>query len=161
MRRHPLHRHLATAAAIAATAAALAACGSGDPTETAASATAEPTASASATAEPTATASATEPGADPRLEVLVGTWEADEEEVGPHGSTLAVAEDGTAELASFANQHGSYAGAIVLGDADPHRFEGTEPETGEAIVLELAYDAGADTLAVTYPDGATYVHTRA
>ncbi|GAA1678585.1 hypothetical protein GCM10009830_27120 [Glycomyces endophyticus] len=158
MRRHPLRRHLATATAALA---GLAACGTGDPSDPATSATAEPTASASATAEPTPTESATESGTDPRLEVLVGTWEADEEEVGPHGSTLVIAEDGTAELTSFANQHGPYVGAVTLGDADPHRFEGTEPETGEDIVLELAYDAEADTLAVTYPDGAVYVHARA
>jgi hypothetical protein len=153
-----MRRHLITAAAIAAL-AGLAACGSAeggepDPTPTT-------TAGASASASPTAADSTSESAIDPRLEVLVGTWEADPDEVGPHGSTLAINEDGTAELSSFANQHGAYEGEIILGDADPHRFEGTEPETGDDIVLEFEFDAEADTLAVTYSEGETYVHTRA
>ncbi|WP_112138354.1 hypothetical protein [Glycomyces dulcitolivorans] len=154
-----MRRHLITTTAAIAALAGLAACGTAeggepDPTPTT-------SASASASASPTVAESTSEPGVDPRLEVLVGTWEADSDEVGPHGSTLTINEDGTAELSSFANQHGSYEGEIILGDADPHRFEGTEPETGDDIVLEFEFDAEADTLAVTYPEGETYVHTRA
>lgn len=67
---------------------------------------------------------------DPRLEVLVGTWEADYEDVGPHGSRLVIRDDGAAEFSGAVNLHGAYEGAIFLGDARPHRFEGVEPETG-------------------------------
>ncbi|MEU5874037.1 hypothetical protein AB0A73_21080 [Glycomyces sp. NPDC047369] len=154
-----MRRHLIAAAALAAL-AGLAACGTAEgaePEGTVPQTTASAVAGESSSVEQSTGAADT----DPRLEVLVGTWEADPEEVGPHGSTLRIDEDGTAVLDSFANQHGAYEGAIVLGDAEPHRFEGTEPETGDDIVLELEFDAAADTLAATYPDGAVYVHTRA
>lgn len=97
---------------------------------------------------------------DPRLEVLVGTWEADVEEVGPHGSRLTVNEDGTATYMSGANLHGPYEGEIILGDAEPHRFEGVESETGEETSLEFEFDAEADTLTLTTAGGESYVHTR-
>lgn len=101
-------------------------------------------------------------GIDPRLEAIVGTWEADTDEVGPHGSTLQIDEDGTATLSSFANQHGDYEGTVTLNDGDPNVFVGTEPETGEEITVQIVYDAAADTLTLEYPgDGGIYAHTRA
>jgi hypothetical protein len=154
---------LLTAAAVVVL-AGLAACDAGsragaDPTEVN-----TPTAAATATASaPEEEAPAETPtGIDPRLEVLVGTWEADTDETGPHGSALTIEEDGTASLSSFANQHGDYEGAVTLSDGDPHVFTGTEPETGEAITVGLEYDAEADTLTLVYPgEGGTYAHTRA
>jgi hypothetical protein len=100
--------------------------------------------------------------ADPTLEAIVGTWEADYEDVGPHGSTLTIDEDGTASLLSFASQHGTFEGEVFLGEGDPHRFDGTEPESGLVISVGLEYDESADTLTLVYPsEGGTYVHTRA
>lgn len=99
--------------------------------------------------------------ADGRLEMLVGTWEADTDDVGPHGSTLAISEDGTATLLSFASQQGTFEGEVFLGDGDPHRFDGTIPESGTEISVQLTYDADTDTLTLAYPDeGGEYVHTR-
>ncbi|WP_026930601.1 hypothetical protein [Glycomyces tenuis] len=97
---------------------------------------------------------------DPRLEAIVGTWEAEYEDVGPHGSSLTIEEDGTATLRSFANQHGPYEGEIILGSQDPHRFEGVESETQDEIVVEFGFDPEADTLTLTYPSGESYVHHR-
>ncbi|WP_030155322.1 hypothetical protein [Glycomyces sp. NRRL B-16210] len=163
-----------TAAAVLAL-ACLAACGTAEPpvpapsesdTDVAATATASESPTAIPSATPSEIPSATPveqtsaPDIDPRLAILVGTWEADVEEVGPHGSTLEIFEDGTASLATFLNQHGPYEGVIILGTADPHRFEGTEAETCGQVVIEFGFDPEADTLTLEYEGGA-YVHTRA
>lgn len=93
---------------------------------------------------------------------VVGTWEAGYDDVGPHGSTLTVNEDGTASLSSFASQHGSFEGTVYFGEGDPSVFTGTVAEDGTEIEVGLEYDENADTLTLTYPgEGGTYVHTRA
>jgi hypothetical protein len=98
---------------------------------------------------------------DPVLKAAAGTWEADYEDVGPHGSTLTINEDGTATLRSFASQTGDFEGQVFLSEGDPQRFEGTEPESGTYIEVELVFDQEADTLTLTYPsEGGTYVHHR-
>ncbi|MFG3339338.1 hypothetical protein [Glycomyces sp. NPDC048151] len=157
-----MRRSLLTATALLAL-AGLAACDAGnlggdDPAEentTVAEAAPGSTAEEEAPAEePT--------GIDPRLEAIVGTWEADYDDVGPHGSTLTIEEDGTAVLSSFANQHGDYEGTVNMNDGDPNVFVGTEPETEEEITVQLVYDAEADTLTLEYPgDGGIIAHTRA
>lgn len=159
-----MRRSLLTAAALIALAGATACSGNqpgGDPTETPTTG-AETTAPAESEAPTETEDPGEEPtGIDPRLEILVGTWEADTDETGPHGSELTINEDGTASLSTFVNQHGAYEGEITLGDADPHVFTGTEPETEDELTVELEFDAEADTLTLVYPDeGGTYVHTR-
>lgn len=152
-------RLIATTATAFVALAGLSACGMleenpsapADEEATGTSAEGDPTESAEEPAEP-----------NPILEAIVGTWEADPEDVGPHGSTLTINEDGTAGLLSFASQQGTFEGEVFLGEGDPHRFEGTEPESGLFISVELEYDEGADTLTLTYPsEGGTYAHTRA
>lgn len=71
-----------------------------------------------------------------------------------------IRDDGTAEFSGAVNLHGAYEGAIFLGDARPHRFEGVEPETGEAIAMEFVFDAEADTLTLASPEGGSHVHYR-
>ncbi|MCC3762998.1 hypothetical protein K3N28_07925 [Glycomyces sp. TRM65418] len=158
-----MHRKLLVTVAVAV--AGLTACGGGEADDTPGSGADPATATSESTAEATTVTTAEGDQAtdtDPRLQVLVGTWEADPEEVGPHGSTLTVEEDGTATLLSFANQQGAYEGEIVLGDQEAHRFEGVVAEADDEITVELTYDAEADTLTLDYPgDGGAYVHTRA
>lgn len=98
---------------------------------------------------------------NPAPEAVVGTWEADVDEVGPHGSTLTINEDGTASLLSFASQHGTFEGMVFFGEGDPHRFTGTVAEDGTVIEVGLEFDEDADTLTLTYPDDSSFVHTRA
>lgn len=123
--------------------------------------TAQSTVAAEETADPAGEAGDTAIG----LEVLVGSWEAAYEDVGPHGSTLTVEADGTASWRSSASQRGAFEGEIVLGAAEPHRFEGVVGETGTEAVLELEYDAEADVLLLTNVtpglEGETIEHTRA
>jgi ABC-type phosphate transport system substrate-binding protein len=149
-------RLIATTAAAIAALAGLGACGliegnAEAPAEEAAETTAE-------TTTPTEAESAE---VSPAPEEVVGTWEADYDDVGPHGSTLTINEDGTASLLSFASQHGTFEGTVFFGDGDPHRFTGTVAEDGTEIEVGLEYDEDADTLTLTYPEGGAYVHTRA
>ncbi|GAB4008798.1 hypothetical protein GCM10029992_66090 [Glycomyces albus] len=102
---------------------------------------------------------------DTLLESLVGTWEADVEDVGYHGSKLTVAEDGSATLYSFASQRGPHEGEILFAADGSAVFQGVIVEDGAElddsdITIDLEYDGEADTLVLTYPGGEDYEHAR-
>ncbi|MFC4337047.1 hypothetical protein [Salininema proteolyticum] len=97
---------------------------------------------------------------DPRMEVLVGTWEASTDVVGPHGSELTINEDGTAVLRSGASVRGPHEGSITLGSKDPHYFIGKVDDSGSELVKEFRYDVEADTILFADSGLGEIVHER-
>lgn len=99
-----------------------------------------------------------EGGADV-LEALVGVWEADPEEVGPHGSTLTVEENGEASYASAASQRGPHEGTLE-DEGDQVVFNGVVEETDTEGTWVILYDPEADAMTMISESDEHTHHTR-
>ena len=94
-------------------------------------------------------------------DALVGVWEAaDPDEVGPHGSTLTVEENGDASYSSAASQVGPFEGPIVE-DGERVVFEGFLEDGEVEAEWEILYNPEEDAMTMISESDEHVHHTRA
>ena len=93
------------------------------------------------------------------VDALVGVWEADPEEVGPHGSELTVEDNGDASYSSSASQRGPHEGTIV-DDGERVVFEGVVEETETEGEWEILYNPEEDAMTMISESDEHTHHTR-